>query len=1007
MNLGDLTQEMLIQYFNLGVLAVIVLFGLIGFFRGTYKSLFYLIATAVIFGVGWLVMQPVITFLLNYDVSSYNLVVYGVQITSINAAVPAFVQELYPQLGGVFTEGTLTQELVTGLLSMIVKIVYFILLIVLAFSVFKVITDIFWMIFKPKKKGGKRKKKSFLSRLGGFGIGAAKGAFYVLLICVPLVGIASIAGSLSEVAEEQGEDLSYQLVFVGNSVTLVQSEEDLQTSPLGQYGEILELLGFYKNSVAGEVFETLKADEFIFDNLMSFEVNDVNIQLRKELQTVASAFSKAEGLMSEGFGIETLANADPDLLREIIDDITGLDLIKVIMPVGVEIALLMEDEEGNSIIDQLPNDPDNPDDDFSISDLRTIDFAADFASLGYALVDVTSLLPTEPDEQIDYFNLDGELVENIFTNVGNLDIIDTFAPIAVSYLVSMDEFQASLDQVGMTAEDLGIYDVESWGAEIANIGSIYRRLADLQLQNIQNFGGEDFDPADAFQYVTEEKVDLLSTALFNSTLITNALPVLVNQMSSQFLTGEFANLISFEGVTWNAEEFSSIFNATVTLVKSGILDTVSGGNPLESLTEDNINDLAKYLSQSNLIKKNLNNLIDMLLGGLDIFDDTTELIMLEDDEWTEAELTSLFQAARIIASQDLENLMSLEDETIEDLALYLSGSQFIVKNLSGIIDKLIGSLEILGADTEIITLTEEEWTQNELESLFKAGKLISETDLEDLGALTDDTIEDLALYLSGSTFITRNLNGIIEELLAGLNMFGEDVELVTILEEEWTQEELTSLFKAGQIISSQNMDNLTNLEDATIEELSYHLSHSKFITSNLNPILDTALESINLGDDIELGRVDDWSDPVQAEGELVSIFKSAKIITEKGSSADAFLDITDEELDILLGSELISETLVNVLQAYSAEGKELDFLVGANDEGVVWYDTDEIVCVFEITGTVLTITPAEGTNKYNIYADGEKDAATRALTFDLSTLTLDNPTPTYEMKGFDEGELRK
>jgi hypothetical protein len=158
---------------------------------------------------------------------------------------------------------------------------------------------------------------------------------------------------------------------------------------------------------------------------------------------------------------------------------------------------------------------------------------------------------------------------------------------------------------------------------------------------------------------------------------------------------------------------------------------------------------------------------------------------------------------------------------------------------------------------------------------------------------------------------------------------------------------------------------------------------------------------------LEVGEVDDWSNPVAAEAELNAIFQSAKIISSKGNSTNAFLNLTESELDTLLSSELISETLVNLLKSLSQDGNELDFLVGVDDPTVPWYDGTLVDAVHTMEGSVITITAPLNTNKFNIYADGVKVATTRNLTYDVSLIVVENPIPVWTVKAFDEGELRK
>ncbi|MFA6627872.1 MAG: hypothetical protein WCT17_05015, partial [Bacilli bacterium] len=209
----------LLQYFNYGIIAFVAFFAIIGFFRGTYKSIFYLIATTIILVGGWFVMDTASVALLNFDLTSYNLILMEVPVTSLNQFVHDIAVSNFPGITGLLTQDTYVASLVSGLLVMVVRLVYFIGIVVISFTIFKLFTDILWLFFKPKKRNsyGKKKRKSFLSRLGGFGIGAVKGALYLLLLCFPLAGIASIGESLSQVVYHDPDNTSYQLVLLGNS----------------------------------------------------------------------------------------------------------------------------------------------------------------------------------------------------------------------------------------------------------------------------------------------------------------------------------------------------------------------------------------------------------------------------------------------------------------------------------------------------------------------------------------------------------------------------------------------------------------------------------------------------------------------------------------------------------------------------------------------------------------------------------------------------------------------
>ncbi|MFA7367500.1 MAG: CvpA family protein, partial [Bacilli bacterium] len=829
------SAEELVLYFNIGALVFVLFFALIGYFRGFKKTLFYFVATVIIFVGGWFIKDIVVNFIRSYNLSSFNLTIADVQLQSLNQFIPDFIVSMFPQIGDAMTEETMIKELVFGLTNMFLRIVFIIILIIFAFTVFKLLVDVLWLIFKPKrKKGVKKRKKSLGNRMGGAGLNALKGAFYLLLILFPIGGIVSIANSIGQIASDvENQNTNYNLIFVGDSATLVATDTNSEPS-LGDFDSILELLGVYTKSAPGKIFGTVKADTYLFDSLFSFEVNKTNIKLREELELVAKAFARSESLRENGFSLENLMNEDTDTLKLIVDDLSSLKLIKVAIPMAIEAALYLEDEEGNNLV-SIPDGID-----LDIDSIMEIDFAGDIKKLGYAFVDFTTLLPGE-GEELNYLDLDPDTVSSVLESIGSTDIVDTLLPIAISYITTMESVQESLDQLGFTIDDFGLDEIDDWSNEFTQFGQIYRAVSDLQIKK--------FDESETFEYVTEDKVDALSEAMFESVLISNSVPVLVNVMSKSIITEEYQDMITVDPDIWDDVEFSALVNAAVTILKSGI---VTDG-----------------------------------------------------------------------------------------------------------------------------------------EEAFKT--------------MSSDTIDDLAKYLSRSRFITGNLNTITESLIGDMGFFSEDSEFATLEQDEWTQLELSSLFKAVRFILVEGTDNLTNLEDDKIIEISTYLGSSKFITRNINSVIDSALESIDLGTDIEFGEFKDMEDNEVASNELYYLFKSAKIITDKGSDVNAFLDLNDDELDIFLNSSFISGTLVNVLKAYSKPGEQLEFLVGVDDENVSWYDSDSEETTYTLNGNILTITPVEGATKYNIYGDGVKLGATRSLTFELTP-----PLPTeIVVEAFIEGELRR
>ena len=190
-----------------------------------------------------------------------------------------------------------TMSLVYGLVQLAFRIAMFLVSLVLSFTLYKIILDIVWLCIRPRKrmiKGKKRRpKKGFKSRLGGFGIGALKGAMYLLLIVFLVGGIVSIAESIDEV-NALTEDVSYNVIITDDSASLVKVDSGEKKEPLlGEYQEYLDLLLQYKETVPGKLFGTIEIndtsiDEFMFDQFFKIEVDELNtnVYLRKEIKLV-------------------------------------------------------------------------------------------------------------------------------------------------------------------------------------------------------------------------------------------------------------------------------------------------------------------------------------------------------------------------------------------------------------------------------------------------------------------------------------------------------------------------------------------------------------------------------------------------------------------------------------------------------------------------------------------------------------------------------------------------
>ncbi len=977
----NLDPEQILMYFDLVVLGIILLCAIVGFIRGTYKSIYYFIVTLILIGGGWLLMNPVSKALLKVDLSFLNLSVEGIAVTTPKDFLLEYIAQSNPnELGWILGQNdSYMQAFIFGIVTVAFRLIWLIVVVILSFTIFRIISGIIWLIIRPKKKDKKKKKKTIGSRFGGMGIGTVKGICYSLLLVFLFAGTASVVDSVNLVMNEPQEEA---LIITGNTASLVElSYEDTSFSDsLSEYQDILDLLGGYRNTITGKVFGAVEfgkagsIDEMMFDSIFSIKGKNGNIQLRRELAIIGKAFSSPavqEVMNGEDFSIEKLLELDSKDIQDIFDTLSELKFIKVLVPVGVEFVIYSDvlGEEFDDIKEELKS---------NFKSIIDVDYAHDIQKVGYAFADLTELLEDQDLSNIDYFNLDSELVESILGHVGDLDLLEVVAPIAVSYVLNMEDVKSAFEEAGISIESLHLEDLtgKDWQDEIGtNLPQIYSKFKELGIKMV--------DTQINFDEVDVEKVDSLCKAIFASKILSNAVPVLSNYAIETFLPEEYADIIDttiFEDVVWETE-LSSLLSAALVLVKTGVIsENVDDVNSaIQSLSDADIQQLGTYVSKSVIITHHLNPIANMIFEQAGFKEGTLQgLDESKGETWNETEISSLFFAVKDIFSTGIINsndptsvLSSLTDEQIESLSTHLSESKFITKNLNPIVELILEETEFgKGSLQGLDESKDEKWTKLEISSLFYSIKDIFDTGIINsddptttLSSLTDEQIEDLSTHLSGSRFITKNLNSIVDMILKETE-FGEGTlqGLDESKGETWNKTEISSLFFAVKDIFSTGIINsddptttLSSLTDEQIEDLSTHLSESKFVTKNLNSIVDMIFKETEFGEGtlqgLDESKGEKWTKP-----EISSLFYSIKDIFDTGiiNSDDptaTLSSLTDEQIEDLSthlsGSRFITKNLNPILDTVM-KNTAVDFTLEGLDESLneTW-SKHEIFSVFK------------------------------------------------------------
>ncbi len=146
----------------------------------------------------------------------------------------------------------------------------------------------------------------------------------------------------------------------------------------------------------------------------------------------------------------------------------------------------------------------------------------------------------------------------------------------------------------------------------------------------------------------------------------------------------------------------------------------------------------------------------------------------------------------------------------------------------------------------------EVWNYSEIDSLLKTIKIFAEVDifsenpLNNLKNMEETKVQDLAESISNSIFITKNLNNLLEQFDDELG-----ITLEKLATEDWTKNEVYSVFKTITIIATMVDGDTVNIEDfLNLKEKDLDIIlESKLLRGSLKQLL---IEKSKEGGELEL-----------------------------------------------------------------------------------------------------------------------------------------------------------
>ncbi|MDY0363422.1 MAG: hypothetical protein RBR27_01725, partial [Bacilli bacterium] len=919
--------ESLFLYFNIAMVVFLVLGALFGFLKGFFKSTYNLAVFVGLLIIGIIISPIFVKIILNFDISSVVDVDYdGVIITSLSASITPIAEKIMPELAGKVVPGTEMYELVYQLMVTISRLIFIIVWYFLTISIFKFISWIVYLIIRPRKKN--RKKKTLNSRLLGMGIGFVHVVVVMFIISIPMGGITSLAASAQNLIPSNDEG---DLAFFEEETPLI----DLAS---GDSDELMTLMidfskklsKDYRKTVIGGISGFIKIDgegldERFFSSLFSVKYNKQNIRLTSELKKGLSIYSLIEEKIDEEISIQEVLSLDEETLNYIIDTIKELKIINIIPPVGLEFAYLTGE------LDMITQE----DYQAILTEIKAVNFSNDISSIADVGVKAGKLGLLEKQETDYYLNLDVDKVKELFIGIGSLELLDAIDSFAFDLLLNMPEVNDALINANIDPEEINLSNV-SLGDEVTNLGNIYEAFVEMKIAY------NDETQTVNLELVSDDSINLFSTAIYESLLFSQNINVLTNILIEQ-LPAEYRDVLTIDIIEQN--DFVSILSLGVILIKTNILSEEFDFTDL--FGEETMDKIATHISNSHLLADNINGVLDIILTEADL---PFKIDIPEDLTWYgdtgKTELKALLGSARQLFELGIaeENFVeNLNSTNIEELSDVMDDSVILMHNMNNLLDFVIGESGI--NDTVTITIRDIDWESTEGKEEFRnilgsvalifEAKLLDNPNLAELSDGTIDTnedgiinedddniINDLAKKLSSSIIIKDNLSSIIDQLVTTEI---PDLEFETFTDpDDWTETELDSIFRSVKIIiTKENIpEDLFALSENEIDTvLSSRLIGQIFVkTIEKEAEIGGSLHGLLIVQRAEGNWYDQYLGEVRVDGELRKLVKSAKILLGDNPNFDdpdnildinAILDLTDAKLDELTNSIVLKDSISN------------------------------------------------------------------------------------------------
>ncbi len=682
-------------YLNITLYSILGLGAFFGFLKGFKKSLFSFITTIIFFVVFFLTVNLAVTYLWSLNVPQLSQLFAMISpelstATSFSEAAPLALEYFLGEKYASIIANPNFLELAQGIGMFALKLVYTLLYFTLFFIIYKLICLIIRSIFF----GGHKSNDKYVSKNRGLGLvfGLLEGAIGLYVTLIIFGGIMSISDSLVTLAPTDSTEeveLEFPRQHLYNASYTLLADPIIPEIPSEISTLVEELKGIteaYNSNLlvtfSNQLTMTDDNDNFIplniylFDEVLSFEYNENQVSIRKELSTFASI--GAYVLDMEYMETQKLNDITGDNIRDIFELLSDSDLIVSIIPLGIEIGALYLDTELTVPSEEL----------YSINWEDELIQLGGIAATAFDIISLSGYFENDPN--LDEVQFDSEMVVSLFDSLGESQLITLAAYVAVEPLLRSagETVQAVLTlPSGVSWVDI------NWKDEFTGLGAILGEVLDSGITYSQIISGD-------YKIILNAVANVDFTILLQSNLVCYSL---INILSGAAGIEGLDMIVIPEGIQWLIydEDGKTIIGGELKNILSAIsaMTSIIGKIDFDNLSPAILSDLSDEsidtIFESRVLVASLSSvLLGFDLGEFQLIVPSTAVD--EDYYIIKDEMKSMLKAVKLLmklpeCDETTEDCSNLEPDYLAN-ALSLTKDEIDIVISSDILKATVGNL---------------------------------------------------------------------------------------------------------------------------------------------------------------------------------------------------------------------------------------------------------------------------------------------------------------------------